>query len=151
MAARGWVPVPAGHTRIQIIGAERAALAIARLAGRRDLAGQTYFLCDPEPVTVGGLAELIAALPSRKPRILGVPDAAVRGLGLWETLVETVTRRSRPFNADKARELLAGDWVCDAGPLAQALGLPPPVPLGAGLKAAWEWYGAAGWLPGKTL
>src|SRR5207245_80781 len=33
-AARGWVPVPAGRSRIQVIHAEQAALAIARAAGR---------------------------------------------------------------------------------------------------------------------
>jgi nucleoside-diphosphate-sugar epimerase len=151
MAARGWVPVPAGHAKIQIIAVERAALALARAASRRDLAGRTSFLSDPEPITLGELARLIAGLPARKVRLFGIPDFAVRALGLTETAVETVTRRSRPFNADKAKEILAGDWLCDAGPLDQALGLPAPRPLGEGLKAAWDWYRAAGWLPGKTL
>ena len=151
MAARGWVPVPAGRTRIQLIGSERASLAIARAAGRRDLAGRASFLCDPEPVSLGDLAGIIAALPPRKARLFGVPDAVVRMLGLSETLVETLTRKSRPFNADKAREILAGDWLCDAVPLSRALDLPAPAPLEVGLRAAWDWYRAAGWLPGKTL
>ena len=58
--------------------------------------------------------------------MIRVPDLVVRALGGAETLVEAVTRRSRPFNADKARELLAGDWLCDAGPIERALSLPPP-------------------------
>ncbi len=64
MAARGFVPVPAARSRIQIGSVEQIALAIAKAAGRRDLAGRTAFLCDPEPVTVGQLAGLIARLPA---------------------------------------------------------------------------------------
>jgi nucleoside-diphosphate-sugar epimerase len=151
MAASGWIPVPAGATRIQLIGAERAGLAIARAASRRDLAGRIGFLCDHEPVSVAGLAGHIAGLAPRPARLFRVPNAAVRLLGVAESAVELVTRRSRPFNADKAREILAGDWLCDGGPTERALGLPAPVPLEAGLRAAWDWYGRAGWLPGGGL
>ena len=151
MAARGWIPVPAGKTRVQIIGAERAALALARAASRPDLTGRRSFLCDPDPVSLGALARMIGDTAGRRYRLLPVPDAAVRLLGLAETAVERATGRSRPFNADKAREILAGDWLCDGRPLAQALGLPPGRPLEEGLKAAWAWYRAAGWLPGTAL
>jgi nucleoside-diphosphate-sugar epimerase len=151
MAAAGWIPVPAGRTRIQIIAAEQAALAIARAASRRDLSGRIGFLCDPDPISLRGLAEKIAALPRRRGRLIGVPDSFVRALGAAETALEGLTRRSRPFNADKAKEILAGDWLCDAGPMRTALELPAPVPLEQGLKASWEWYSQAGWLPGATL
>ncbi|HTY43396.1 MAG TPA: NAD-dependent epimerase/dehydratase family protein [Thermoanaerobaculia bacterium] len=151
MAARGWIPVPAGRTRVQIIGAERAALALARAASRPDLAGRRSFLCDPEAVSLEDLARRIGEGSGRRPRLFPVPDAVVGLLGLAETLVERATRRSRPFNADKAKEILAGDWLCDGRPLAEALGLPPARSLDEGLKAAWAWYRAAGWLTGKTL
>lgn len=151
MAARGIVPIPAPRARVQVIAAERAAIALARAASRRDLGGRTSFLCDPEPVALEALARMIGALPSRRPRFVTVPDAGVRALGALETGLELVTRRSRPFNADKARELLAGDWLCDGAPLSRALDLPPPVPLSEGLRAAWDWYRAAGWLAGKGL
>ena len=148
MAARGWVPIPAARTKIQVVSAERAGLAIARAASRRDLAGRRSFLCDPEPVTVGDLARAIAGGSSRRARFVGVPDAVVRALGFAATVLEALTRRSRPFNADKAREILAGDWLCDGEPLARALDLPPAGGLDAGLKTVWAWYASAGWLPG---
>lgn len=147
MASAGWIPVPAGKTRIQLIGAERAAVAIARAAAAPRLARQIRFLSDPGAISVGELALAIAGASGRRGRMIRVPDVVVRALGRAETLVETVTRRSRPFNADKARELLAGDWICDAGPVEQELSLPPPVPLPEGLAAAWAWYRGAGWLP----
>ena len=112
MARTGIVPVPAGRSRVQIGSVEQAALAIARAARRRDLAGRTGFVCDPEPVS----------------------------------LRETLTRQSRPFNADKAREVLAGDWLCDAAPMRRDLDLPPPPPLEDGLQATWAWYRKEGWL-----
>jgi len=145
MAAAGWIPVPAAQSRIQVGSAERIALAIARAASRPDLSGSLAFLCDPEPVTVGGLAERIAALPLRKARLFPVPAPLVRAAGLAESVRERVTRKSRPFNADKARELLAGEWLCVAG-LGQELSLPEPVMLDEGLRATWNWYGREGWL-----
>jgi nucleoside-diphosphate-sugar epimerase len=151
MAASGWIPLPAGETRIQMIGAQQTALAIARAAARRDLAGRIGFLCDPEPVRLADLARWIAVLPTRAARVIRVPGPAVALLGLVETALETLTGRSRPFNADKAKEILAGDWLCDGAPMRQALALPPPVPLPEALRAAWDWYRGAGWLPDARL
>ena len=146
MAAAGWIPLPAGRSRIQMIAADRAALGIARAASRADLSGRVGFLCDPEPVRIEDLAREIAKLPPTPARIFRVPDAAVRLLGRGESLLEAFTRHSRAFNADKAREVLAGDWLCDGSPMARSLALPPPRPLGEGLRELWEWYRAAGWL-----
>lgn len=146
MAASGWLPVPAGASRIQIGSAEQAALAITRAASRRDLAGRAGFVCDPAPIALGALAAEIARLPPRAARLVPVPDALVRLAGLAETLRESATRRSRPFNADKAKEILAGDWLCDSSPMRSDLALPPPISLADGLRATWDWYREAGWV-----
>jgi nucleoside-diphosphate-sugar epimerase len=145
MAASGWVPVPAARRHIQIAAVASIALAIARAAGRPDLASRTAFLCDPEPVTVERLAALIARLPARPARLVPVPDVLVRLAGLASTLVELATGKSQPFNADKARELLAGEWLCEPG-LAAELELPAPIPLHRGLSETWDWYRRQGWL-----
>ncbi len=145
MAASGWMPVPAARRHIQIAAAESIALAVARAASRPDLASRTAFLCDPEPVTVGLLAASIARLPARRARLVPLPDMLVRLAGLVSTLGEMATKRSQPFNADKARELLAGEWLCESG-LAAELALPPPVLLDRGLLDTWEWYRREGWL-----
>ncbi|HEY6066598.1 MAG TPA: NAD(P)-dependent oxidoreductase [Thermoanaerobaculia bacterium] len=146
MAAGGVVPVPAGSRRIQIGAVEETAVAVARAAGRPDLSGRVGFLCDPTPVTVSALASSIAAGAGRAVRMVPIPDAAVRVAGAVETLRERITGVSRPFNADKARELLAGDWLCDPGPMRRDLDVPASVPLDEGLRRAWEWYREKGWL-----
>src|SRR5262249_27775795 len=73
-ARRGWVPVPAGRSRVQLIEAPRAARAIALCAGRPDLSGQTAFLGDPESVEISDLSAIIASLPQKPARRFPVPD-----------------------------------------------------------------------------
>ena len=144
-AARGWLPVPAGGTRIQIIFAEQAGLAIGRAAARRDLSGRTPFLCDPDPVTIRSLCTALARLRRPPARLLPIPNLVLRAAGALETVRETFTRRSRPFNADKAGEILAGDWLCESV-MAREIDLPAPIPLEDGLARTWHWYGDRGWL-----
>lgn len=146
LAQSGWMPVPAGSSRIQIAHASSIALAIARAASRRDLSGRAGFLCDPEPLTVAGLAGAIASLRQPPARLLPLPDLLVRLTGLGETVRGALTGRTRAFNTDKARELLAGDWLCDGGPMRRDLDLPPAVPLEQGLRETREWYLREGWL-----
>lgn len=145
-AQKGWVPVPAGRSRIQLIEASRAARAIALCASRPDLSGRTAFLGDPDPVPIAELFGLIAGLPSRPARRFPVPDMAVRAAGLAASLREAITGRALPFNADKAREVLAGDWLCRPEVMQKHLSLPPPVPLESGLKETWDWYVREGWI-----
>jgi nucleoside-diphosphate-sugar epimerase len=120
---------------------------VTRSLGRGELFGKIRFLSDPEPITLRELAETVSGHSGRRGRLIRVPNGLVRVLGAAETALETVSRRSQPFNADKAREILAGDWLCDGSPLARALDLPQPVPVSEGIRAAWAWYRGAGWLP----
>jgi nucleoside-diphosphate-sugar epimerase len=145
-AARGFLPVPSGENRVQVIHAERAADAVARAAERPDLAGRTGFLADPAPLTTRALSEAIAALPPKRPRLVSVPRPVIRLAGAAQTVLEALTGRSRPFNADKAREILAGDWVGDPGPIRRDLALPDPPPLAQELLETWNWYRSQGWL-----
>jgi nucleoside-diphosphate-sugar epimerase len=146
-AARGMVPVPGNGRHIQVIAAEEAAAAITQAIDRRDLAGRRGFLCNPEPIAVRVLCAAIARLPPRPARLIRVPDFAVRAAGLLATIGESALGRSLAFNADKAREILAGEWICDPLPLRRDLGLGTPTPLEDGLRETWNWYAACGWLP----
>ena len=90
---------------------------------------------------------MLSRLRDPPARLVPVPDLLLRMAGAFETLREVLTRRSRPFNADKAREILAGDWICDPTPMLSELELPPQPPLKEGLRETWNWYLRQGWLP----
>lgn len=146
LAESGWLPVPAASSKIQIAHARAVAQAIARAAARPDLSGRRGFLCDPEAITLGGLAAAVAGLRRPPARLVRLPGPLVRLAGAAETLRQTLTGKTRPFNADKAREILAGDWLCDSGPMRRDLDLPAPVALAEGLRETREWYLREGWL-----
>ncbi len=151
MAEKGWVPVPAPNARVQVGPASDTAIAVARAAGRPHLSGRVGFVCDPEPVSVRHLAASIARAGERRVRFVPLPNVLVRLAGALETVRESVTRESRPFNADKARELLAGDWLSDPTPIRRDLDLPEPTPLDEGLRATWDWYRRQGWISGLAV
>ena len=152
MAATGWVPVPAGRTRIQIVGAERAALAIARAAARPTSPGRSGFSATPEAVTVGDLAAAIAGFFGAARAVSsGCRTSSCGSWGCAETVrrdpdpaFSTLQRRQGP--GAPGRRLALRHRAVGAG----ALALPAPVPLSEGLSAAWDWYRAAGWLPGRA-
>jgi hypothetical protein len=97
-------------------------------------------------VAISDLSRRIAGLPPRPARRFPVPDAVVRAAGFAASLQEAVTGRTLAFNADKAREILAGDWLCRPELMQKQLSLPPPVPLEQGLKETWDWYVRKGWI-----
>ncbi len=151
LAARGYLPVPGGRFRVQIGYIAEVAVAIATAAARPDLSGRTGFLCDPDSVTLAEVAAAIVRLAPRAARHIPVPDAVVRVAGFLEAIREAVTGKSRPFNMDKAREILAGDWLCDPRPMERDLEMGRPTPLEEGLAKTWNWYREAGWLPTGIL
>ena len=146
LAESGWLPVPAGLSRFQVAHVNAVALAVGRAVVRPDLAGRRGFLCDPESIRMRDFAAAVAGLRRPPARLLNLPHGLVRIAGVAATLRQTLTRRAGAFNADKAREILAGDWICDGDPMRRDLGLPPPVPLAEGLRETREWYLAQGWL-----
>jgi nucleoside-diphosphate-sugar epimerase len=145
-AARGLLPVPAGSSRIQTIYAEQAGFAIARAAESSAPSGRARFLTDPDPLAIQQLCQALARMRQPPAKLLPIPNLILKTAGALETLRESLTGRSRPFNADKAREVLAGDWLCDGSVLRKDLKIPAPVSLEDGLAQTWQWYRDRGWL-----
>jgi dihydroflavonol-4-reductase len=61
-------------------------------------------------------------------------------------LVSSLTGRATMLNRNKAALARARWWLCDAGAARQDLGWRPEVPLQVGVRDAYLWYVAAGWL-----
>ncbi len=125
---KGIAPILAGgHRRLQLIAVQDLARMLVAAATRPDLAGRRGFAAT-DIVSMGDLARKIADLRSPPARPVPIPAIAIRAAGMVESIRQWVTSRPRPFNRDKAREILQGDWLCDAGPmLRDLLGIEGPI------------------------
>ncbi len=146
--ARGWAPIIAGgRRRVQLIGAAELARVLLAAATRAELSGRRGFAAGP-PLEMGELVELVSSLRRPPARRVPVPEVALRAAGWFETIREALTRKSRPFNRDKAREILQPGWVCDPEPFLRDAGVGPLAPWREGIARTIAWYMAEGWLPG---
>lgn len=145
-ASRGFVPVLAGGaSRIQMVYAEdlaRAVLGALERGGR----GETFFVAHPEVLEYRGIAERLATLPSRRPRLVPVPSAAIRAAGSLAGVLSMFGKGSPVFNADKANELLQSAWICDVSEAQVALGQPFRTNFAVGARLTWDWYVERGWI-----
>ncbi|MGH9443176.1 MAG: NAD-dependent epimerase/dehydratase family protein [Thermoanaerobaculia bacterium] len=146
LAARGWAPVLAGgRSRIQVIAAADLARVISAAASRPDLSGRRGFAAGAE-TTTGELVSCIASLRHPRARLVPVPAAMIRAAGWAESVREAITRRARPFNRDKAREILQPDWVCDSAPFLSELGVESLADWRSGMRETALWYQREGWI-----
>jgi nucleoside-diphosphate-sugar epimerase len=144
--ARGWAPVLAGGAcRIQLIGAGDLARVLLGAADDRGLSGRRGFAAGPA-VTTRELALFAGSLRRPAARMLPIPAFAIRAAGVLESVREAITRKSRPFNRDKAREILQPDWVCDAEPFLRDVGIEDLRPWKEGIAETLAWYQREGWL-----
>jgi nucleoside-diphosphate-sugar epimerase len=142
----GIAPVVAGgRTRVQLLAVEDLVQMLVAALSRTDLAGRKLFAAGPV-ATTGELIRFIAALRARPARCVPVPAWAVRVAGMWESVREQLTRTARPFNRDKAREMLQPDWLCDGDPLQEVAGLSDLCPWQDGIRALCRCYVASSWL-----
>lgn len=146
LIARGWAPVLAGGScRIQLIWSGDLARVLVAAAEDTALSGRRGFAAGP-PVTTKELALYVGSLRRPGARTLPIPALAVRAAGWLESAREAVTGRSRPFNRDKAREILQPDWVCDPQPFLRDAGVEDLRPWREGIAETLGWYRREGWL-----
>lgn len=128
---------------VHVADVVRALLVVAESPASR---GQTYFVCNDEPVTWGALYDLIAECAGSRPIQLQIPLAAVRLAARGGDLLSMLTGRSTILNHNKSALARPPYWVCSAATLRDALGWRPETPLQEGLRATYDSYLDAGWL-----
>jgi nucleoside-diphosphate-sugar epimerase len=143
---KGIAPVVgSGKARVQLIAVQDLAKCLMASATRRDLAGRKLFAAG-DVVTIGDLTRYIGNLRTPPARQLRVPAAFVRVAGALESARQWLTRTARPFNLDKAEEMLQPDWLCDGSPLKELLGLAEFQHWREGIREVCRCYVAAAWL-----
>jgi nucleoside-diphosphate-sugar epimerase len=139
------LPVFDPRARIAMIHVADAARQIAALA-LVEPAGQTWALCDghAEGYSWAELMTTAAEAVGRRPRLVRVPDAVLRGLAVTNLLARTAGGAPM-LTPGKARELLHRDWSLKPRELAP--GLPAATfGLSGGFAQTVEWCRVTGWL-----
>jgi nucleoside-diphosphate-sugar epimerase len=122
-----------------------AARAGERVAG--DSPGRGIYFAAAEDLSHRELGVAIArALGRARPRIVHLPEWAMRAMGLGGDIVSGVRRQPGWISRDKVAELLAGSWTCSSAKARQQLGWSPAAPLADRLRETAQWYREAGWL-----
>ena len=127
---------------VYVDDAVRAVLGALDRGGR----GETFFVAHPEVLEYRGIAETLATLPSRRPRLVPIPAAAIRAAGSLAGVLSTFRKGPPIFNAEKANELLQRAWICDVSDAQLALGQPFRTDFAVGARLTWEWYLERGWI-----
>lgn len=105
-----------------------------------------YFAAGPENPTYGQLGKMMGAALGRRVLVVPIAPPVVWLVAAINTLIGRLTRRPKAFSLDKAREALAGSWVCSAEKAERQLGFRVAASLAKRLKQTADWYKAQGWL-----
>jgi nucleoside-diphosphate-sugar epimerase len=146
VVGRGVAPIPGGgRQRVQLLAAEDLAPLLFAAAQRPDLHRRCGFAAG-DTVSMGDLVREIAALRTPPARTVPVPTGVIRLLGAIGSMRGALTRTPRPFNRDKAREMLQADWLCDGEPFRRDLRVAAATRWRDGLRQTCRWYVDARWL-----
>lgn len=147
MARRGVAPLLRGGAQeLSLVHASDLADALAAASDEPSAVGRTYHAAHPGVITQRALLEEIGRAVGRAPRLVTVPDSALRLALAVAGSMARLTGRSTLMEPSKAPELLAPAWTCATDALARDAGWTAGVPLARGLRETAEWYARAGWL-----
>lgn len=158
IARRGlhFVPGPRGISRrVSLIHVDDLVEGLLLAAERGDRLpvhpspqGQgIYFLADEECPTYVELGQAMAiALGNKPPRIIHVPPAMMRLVGVIGDMTSTLRRHPGWINRDKVTEGLAGSWTCSSAKARRQLRWGVACGLADRLRETAQWYRGADWL-----
>jgi nucleoside-diphosphate-sugar epimerase len=137
--------VPQDHV-FSLVHVHDLVRALMLAAERPAAARRTYFIAGELPVTWRALYEEIARAAGANPIQLQVPLNAIRIAARAGDLVSSLTGRASLLNRNKAAMARPRWWLADASAARSDLDWRPEVALQDGVREAYLWYVAAGWL-----
>jgi nucleoside-diphosphate-sugar epimerase len=135
-----------GRQKLSFVYVKDLAEVIVACLDHASVRGRTYFVCGPEIISSGALAEEIAALLKTWTVPLLLPNAALWPICLLQEFSSRLTGAPSVLNRLKYPELVAPAWTCSPQRLAQEAGLTCPTSLKSGLSETLSWYQEQGWL-----
>ncbi len=149
LAARGWVPVPAGSPPLQpvyvddVVSATTAALTAPP-------PGPPLPVAHPARHGWPALALALEEGLGVDARIVQVPPALFWAAGLVSEVVSRFTGKAPAMDRRRARDMSRHRWTTAIDETRRALGWEPRVDIRQGLALTAAWYREAGWLPSAT-
>ncbi|MDD5056766.1 MAG: SDR family oxidoreductase [Sideroxydans sp.] len=128
VVARG-IPLPLGalHNRRDLLYVGNLADALIACATHPAAAGQTYVLCDGEPVSTSELLQRLAQALGVSPRLFPFPTSLLELAGKLGGKSDQINR-------------LLGSLQIDSAKIRRELNWTPPFTMQQGLQATAEWY-----------
>jgi len=145
--ARGLCPLLGrGPRLLSIVHVDDLVQGIMLAATSAKAPGNTYFVCNDEPVEWESFADTIAAAMGRKCLKLHVPEELATPVAILSELAARMGRRPALISREKVREMRQRFWVCDNSKAKQDLGFVPSMGIEEGVRHTLRWYKAQGWL-----
>jgi nucleoside-diphosphate-sugar epimerase len=114
------LPLALAHGQRDMIGIDNLVDILAVCAAHPEVAGQTYAVCDGEPVSTAELIRMLGASMGRKPVLLPVPQGLLSTAAGWVGRADDVGRLFKPLRIDDRRFRAQTGWT-PVTPLAQGL------------------------------
>lgn len=115
------------------------ANAIMTAVENDNLAGKTYYVCDNSIYTWETYIRLICeALKVKMPVMINPHKKLLYVMGLAYEIITYITGGQPMFNRDKAKEALAGNWVCSSHKWEKDTNWTGWTPLKEGIKKTFE-------------
>jgi dihydroflavonol-4-reductase len=116
-------------------------------AGGDEIGRGYYFVAGDRHPLYADLGPMVGrALGKPNVKVLRMPMVSMWMSAISGTITGKLTGKARYMNLDRAKEILAGNWVCSAEKAARDLGYAPGATLEEQLHWTAEWYEREGWL-----
>ena len=135
MATKGVFLKPCGAGLLSFIHVDDCVSGIINAPPNKET-----FLCDGRSYRWEQVASALSNAVGRRVRCIYVPGVLLKAFGAAGTAAGMISGCPAVVNADKAREMLAGDWVIP-GPYRKVR-----YDLSEGFRDTFEWYKRNGWL-----
>jgi nucleoside-diphosphate-sugar epimerase len=106
-----------------------------------------YFVAGPENPLYSELGPMVGkAQGIANVRVVRTPMFMMWASAISGSAIGRLTGRARYMCLDRAKEILAGNWICSAAKAQRDLGFAPSAPLEEHLRLTAQWYEREGWL-----
>ena len=144
LARRGVFPIPNPTAVYNIVHVEDVARGFEKVATTA-ARGETFFLGDPNQVTVTTLLQQLASTFGRRFRPVAIPRIALQAVAGIGSALSMLGIRV-PLDHERWKEIEAEGFVCRVDKARDQLDFVASIDLREGLTETAEWYLRQGWL-----